>query len=78
MNGICYMCKNNNGLENSGCCHECRKIRSLKYYHANKDKLNRLVECEICNVEMKRPAYYNHIKTIKHLKLKEFTSVNAL
>ena len=71
---VCSVCKIKKPISNfqdNGdfeYCRECNKIRSLKYYHANKEVLNRKVLCEICNKEMSRPNYYNHIKTKEHNK----------
>ena len=63
---ICIICNNikpvtdfqENG--NWPYCRKCNKDRSLRYYHENKDRLNRKVNCEKCNQEMDRPNYYGH------------------
>ena len=75
----CVICNNIKPLTdfqengNWSYCRECNKDRSLRYYHANKQQLNRKVLCEICNKEMDRPNYYKHIKTNIHLrKLSQF------
>jgi hypothetical protein len=47
-------------------CKQCNKERSLRYYHANKERLNQKVECKFCKKTMSRTGYYNHIKTQKH------------
>ena len=70
-NSICYICKENKDLQDNGCCRQCNKDRSLKYYYANKDRLNRIVKCEACYHKMLRPNYYAHSKTKEHLKLME-------
>ena len=72
---ICCACNTEKSLteyQESGnwiMCRECNKKRSLRYYHANKERLNaKKVACDVCDIKMPRTSYYQHIKTKKHLE----------